>query len=369
MKILQIIPSLAKGGAERIVLDICNELLKRDNIEIRLVIFHNINDYQFLTNDIDLTIIPSGVVPSILGKSIVEVQDLQNFIDEYKPDIIHSHLFESEIILSHIEFKNASHFVHFHDNMKQFANFSFQTLVNKEVFANFYEKMKVEKGYYKRVTTFIAISSDSFHFINSTLSSSFPKILLYNSIDLKRFMSLNQAHQKNKLVIIGSLVNKKGQDLAIETIKVLHERSIKIHLDILGNGPDFERLQTLINSYSLNDFITLHGNVDHPETFLNEATIYLHTAIYEPFGLVLIEAMASGLPIVCTDAKGNRDIIKEGENGFMIKERNPFLIADKIELLLNDDVLWKSISEKTVEMSKQFDISHYVDKLLNLYQL
>ena len=65
MKILQIIPSLAKGGAERIVLDTCIELSKREEIEAKLVTFHDKNAYSFLSEKIEHQIIESQVLPSL----------------------------------------------------------------------------------------------------------------------------------------------------------------------------------------------------------------------------------------------------------------------------------------------------------------
>ena len=95
--------------------------------------------------------------------------------------------------------------------------------------------------------------------------------------------------------------------------------------------------------------------------------MYLHTAKYEPFGLVILEAMAAGLPVVCTDGYGNRDLIKEGKNGFMISKRSPSLIADKIELLMGNDNLRSTMGNFANRYSHKFDISIYTKELMGLY--
>lgn len=368
MKILQIIPSLLKGGAERLVLDICQNLAGRENIEVHLVVFSDNNEYQFISSTISYSIIPSKVVPSITGKTTVNIEELQSFIDHYKPDVIHSHLFESEMVLSQISYSNAIYFVHFHDNMKQFKRFSLDVFSSKEKITNYFERKLVLKGYRRRKTSFIGISNDSYNYMKSNLPKQYNKQLLHNAINIKRFSEGIKDRDATRIVIIGSLVDKKGQELAIEVIKKLHERNIYVKLDILGNGPNYSKLKKMISDYELDQYAILHGNVDHPEDFLNKASIYLHTASYEPFGLVLIEAMASGLPIVCTDANGNRDIINDGENGFMIWERNSDLLADKIQLLLNDSKLWNQVSQNAIQFSKRFDISFYVEQLLSFYR-
>jgi glycosyltransferase involved in cell wall biosynthesis len=127
-------------------------------------------------------------------------------------------------------------------------------------------------------------------------------------------------------------------------------------------------LQSQIEQLHLQDAVTLHGNVEFPEEFLKKSSLYLHTATYEPFGLVLIEAMACGLPVVCTDGKGNRDLIHEGENGFMVWERDPKLLADKIELLLKNETLRKEMGEKARVFAQEFGMENYVKELLSIYK-
>ena len=96
--------------------------------------------------------------------------------------------------------------------------------------------------------------------------------------------------------------------------------------------------------------------------------VYVHTAYYEPFGLVLLEAMAAGLPVISLDGKGNRDLIYDGENGFFIEDRKPAIFAKRIVELKHDTVLWKAFSNSGREFVKKFDIRAYVQKLLDIYK-
>ena len=187
----------------------------------------------------------------------------------------------------------------------------------------------------------------------------------------KRILSLSLKKQNGErpiLTTIGSLVDKKGQNLAIKIVAELKKRGIDVVLNILGEGPNRTKLEELIEKLELPDRIFLRGNVDDPENFLQNSLLYLHTASYEPFGLVLLEAMACGLPVVCADGGGNRDIIEEGVNGFLVKERNPKQLADKIELLLTDSALRQQMSTNAHSFAQHFSIETYVDRLLELYQ-
>jgi len=368
MKILHLIPSLNKGGAERLSLNIVTALQSLSNIDVQLITFRSENDYTFLSNSINWVVIPARVIPSISGKSLVEVKQLQEYIDTFQPDVMHSHLFETEMVLAHISLpKQTKRIVHFHDNMYQFRNLSFKAIFNKSYITDFFEKRIVLKNYPEN-TTAICISKDAKQFADNVLPGSISKILLHNAIDLVRFQPVKKQLKTNEITIIGSLVDKKGQRLAIDCIAELKKRGVELHLNILGDGVNRKALQNQIDQLGLQNSITLHGNVEYPEQFLQSSSIYLHTAIYEPFGLVLIEAMACGLPVVCSDGKGNRDLIQEGVNGFMVWERDPKLLADKIELLLKNEDLRNEMGEKARIFAQGFGMENYVKELLSIYK-
>jgi glycosyltransferase EpsD len=119
---------------------------------------------------------------------------------------------------------------------------------------------------------------------------------------------------------------------------------------------------------NLSQNVFFHGNVDNVVEFLSKADIYIHSATYEPLGLVLLEAMAAGLPVVCLDGKGNRDIIKEAKNGFMLNQLDPTLFADKIIILWENKKMYSQISEYAQSYASNFDIKNYVEKLIECYE-
>ena len=104
------------------------------------------------------------------------------------------------------------------------------------------------------------------------------------------------------------------------------------------------------------------------EDFMRNAEFYIHTATYEPFGLVLLEAMASGLPVISLDGKGNRDIIEHKKNGFIFQEQSAEEFGNTlIELKENKNKYMKFVIEG-YETAKKNDIKNYINKLLVLYK-
>ena len=85
MKIVHVIPNLLKGGAERLCIDICNELIKRDGVEVKLVVLSEENLYADLTENIDIVHCPVTFNLSISKKNEIDISSYSDFIDSYPP--------------------------------------------------------------------------------------------------------------------------------------------------------------------------------------------------------------------------------------------------------------------------------------------
>ena len=370
LRILHIIPRLRKGGAERLCLDICNQLQKRDGVQVRLITFSDENNYPLLTKDIDWQVVPASIQLSVFHKNVLNVDALQKAIEDFTPDVIHTHLFEAEIVSRSCYFPKAKWFLHCHDNMRQFRNFGIKTLFNKQLLTNFFEKRYLFSLYNASGgNTFIAISHDTERYFRKT-ARKYNVQFLPNAIDYEKFHCDNdrQPNTKLRLVNVGSYQAKKNQRFLIEVAKKMHERHIDFELNLLGDGEKFGEITSLIKNNCLEANVMQRGNVENVAEYLWQYDIYVHSAYYEPFGLVLVEAMAAGLPVVTLDGRGNRDLIVQGKNGYMVYEQDAEQFADRILEIWNDKQKYCKMSAFAQEFAKQYDIKPYVDKLLVLYK-
>ena len=135
-----------------------------------MITFSDVNEYVFLTDKIDWHVIPAKYSPSILNKPYINVEKLQQFINEFKP-IIHSHLWESEILLTQINIGNAIRYTHFHDNMVQLKKLKLPP--SKRDITNYYEKLIVEKNYKSNRHYFICISNDTLNYAHNVLNKNY----------------------------------------------------------------------------------------------------------------------------------------------------------------------------------------------------
>jgi glycosyltransferase involved in cell wall biosynthesis len=370
MKIVHIIPSLKKGGAERLAIDICNQLAAINNIEVVLVSLSDINHYSFCIK-CRHELIPSEVYPSITGKSTANVDNLFAFFQEFNPDIIHTHLFSAELIARWNLLPKVKYFSHCHDNIVQLTRFKLTDIFIKKRLTQLFEKRLIEKKYKQCNNVFIAISNHTKEYFKKNLPRSLKKsvILLPNAIKYNRFYSnVEKRQEKLTIINVGNFLPKKNPKLAVMVAEILLQREIDFKMILVGDGDQKTEIEKYIKQNNLADYFELPGFVDDVENWLSQSDIYLHTAIYEPFGLVLIEAMAAGLPVVALDGLGNRDIIEQGKNGFIIKDQDPNLFTDHIFELKTDKKRYSEMSQYCQIFAKQYDIKEYVDRLIDIYR-
>ena len=230
--------------------------------------------------------------------------------------------------------------------------------------------MKMLNFYKNKFVSCIGISTDTLEFINLNLPKYFKSYLLFNSIDRERFLPQKSFIRKPlSLLMIGSLVDKKNQQLAINALRILHNYGYNCTLEIIGEGPNEFKLRLFVEDLELGNYVSFLGNVDYPENFLSTRFLFLHTAIYEPFGLVFLEAMTSKIPIVCVDGKGSRDLITNNINGIILKDLSPENIAKNIINIIENNELYEDLLSNAFDFSKNYSINNYVKKLLEIYNI
>jgi glycosyltransferase involved in cell wall biosynthesis len=376
MKILHIIPNLKKGGAERLVIEIVRGFIQNNSIEIKLILFENKMEYNVSGIASHIEIVPASVNLSILKKNRLEISTLQNAIEKFQPDVIHSHLFEAEIVSRSCYYPKAKWFSHGHDRMRSFSKLRLTDLTNKRTWTNFFEKNYLFNRYKKNGGNhFIAISEDILDFLKGILTSDLKHIsLLHNAINIQQFSAKEKVETPKEnntcyLISIGRLDANKNHAFLLEAVAQLKSMGLSVLLRIVGEGDQRVTLEKTIERSKLENEVLLLGMQDNVEIFLWESDIYVHSAITEGFGLTLLEAMASGLPVVSLDGGGNKELLIEGKNGFLIKEHDPVQFAQRIAYLWGEKQLMAEMKLFARNFVEPFSMQHYCENLMNLYKI
>jgi glycosyltransferase involved in cell wall biosynthesis len=371
LRILFLINDLGKGGAERFLIDLCTALQNRPDVEFVIGTLFDNNEYTELTAR--LPIVQLHYAPFSFT-AVREYATYLSLLQQFKPHIVHTHLYLAEFLSAQHVSKDITYVCHGHDNMVQFAKPGVGTCFDRVAVTNWLEKRYLIRNKYRRVrTSFVANSPHTLAYYKAVLPCFMrgDVHLLRYGFDYERFRARElptlPASGPMRLINVGSFQDKKNQIFIVSVARALREAGIDFQVDLLGDGENRARVQAEVDRSGLGDRITLHGNVDRVEEWLWRSHLYLHTAWYEPFGLVLLEAMAAGLPCVVLDGKGNRDLIERGQNGYMIDEQDPSEFAVRIQALTTSPEAYGAMSAYAREYARGFDIGRAADRVVALY--
>jgi glycosyltransferase involved in cell wall biosynthesis len=150
---------------------------------------------------------------------------------------------------------------------------------------------------------------------------------------------VNSKLDKKSIISIGRLSKEKGFVTLINIFKLVNDKYPDWNLNIIGDGIERQNIEERIKIHNLEGKIIMHGYRDRKyiEEELLNSSIYVMTSFEESFGLVLLESQSYGIPCIAFDcAKGATEIIKNNENGYLIKDRNIEDMAIKISKLIDD---------------------------------
>lgn len=158
----------------------------------------------------------------------------------------------------------------------------------------------------------------------------------------------------NTIAALGRLVPQKRFDLLIRAFRLV-TAEVDCSLIILGDGPLRGELEELVSELSLTDRVSMPGSVPEPWNLLRHARIAVVSSEVESFGLVLVEAMACGVPVVSFDCpNGPRGIIRDGLDGFLVPPLDVKALAQAMKRLLVDDDLHAAMSARGRDVRERF---------------
>jgi D-inositol-3-phosphate glycosyltransferase len=184
------------------------------------------------------------------------------------------------------------------------------------------------------------------------------------------------------LLYVGRVEPLKGIDTLFEAMAILKKEGFldlsPLCLAIIGGDPqvsreemssEMERLQKLQESLGIDDLITFLGRraQDTLQYYYSAAEIVVVPSHYESFGMVALEAMACGTPVIASETGGLAFLVKNGETGFHVPAADPQALAEKVKELMMDEVLRARLGKQAAQYAKEFSWSIIVDQILDLY--
>lgn len=202
---------------------------------------------------------------------------------------------------------------------------------------------------------------------------------VYSGIDLSKFKEsfpvkgkLRKEFQINAdTVLIGNvaaIAPHKDYYTFVDTVEVLVNKNLKAHYFIIGDGPMYKEIESYIKEKSLEKHISMTGfRSDIPE-ILPELDVFLFTSETEGLGTSLLDAFACKVPIVATPAGGAIELIKQNQTGILGEIKNPKILAESVQVLLENPELRNTVIEGGLKHLQQFKKENTALKTLTIYE-
>jgi glycosyltransferase involved in cell wall biosynthesis len=198
-----------------------------------------------------------------------------------------------------------------------------------------------------------------------------PERLRISEQDLREFDKIKEKINNKKIVLaIGRLVEHKGFEYLVEAGQFLKDDTVVL---IAGGGPLYETLKNKIEKLNLKDKILLLGKVrvNNIPVYMKNCDLFCLPSIYESFGLVLVEALYFGKPLVTTSVEGSgmNYVNKHNETGLVVPPKNSKALAEAINTILSNEKLYEKFSKNALERFKEFEIESIADKIIEVYEI
>jgi glycosyltransferase involved in cell wall biosynthesis len=178
-------------------------------------------------------------------------------------------------------------------------------------------------------------------------------------------------HNRKIITYLGRTDAEKHIEVLVEAFaSIIHEGTYEPHLLIVGSGTDLERLENLAYKRRIASHVTFTGRVTDEEKIELQKVgdMYVMPSPAELQCIAMLEAMASGKPVVAVDAGPLGELCQNGRNGWLVERDNPDAMAEGLKKLLADDEQRKTFGKESLAIAKTHDIQHTLDKFEEIYE-
>lgn len=360
-KLLFVIPSLAGGGAERVVIILLRHL-NRNTFNPHLVLFEKKGEY--------LKDLPDDVKTYNLNKK--SRYDFPKLIWRLNRLIKH---IQPQVIISFLEYANLVTLI----AAKVMPSKTPLIISERNFLSLWIQQTRMRpirklfhRIFYPKANVIITLSKGVKEDLIQSFYISTDKIkTIYNPLDLGRISQLakeaiNTPDTNNlpMLIAIGRLTAQKGYPYLLRAFKKLRD-NLSVKLLILGQGKEEENLKRLTKGLKIADDVVFMGFQTNPYKYLAKASVFVLSSLYEGLGNVILEAMACGVPVVSTRCPcGPGEIITDGVNGLLVPPADESALAEAILRLLRDESLCKRLAEAGRQRAQDFR----VEKIIAQYE-
>lgn len=189
-----------------------------------------------------------------------------------------------------------------------------------------------------------------------------------NPVDPILMKPVDYDEESKKIISVGRICYQKYYEKMAEVASLVFAKNKDWSWDIYGGGDEKEKIEKLIVDNNLENNVFLKGNVSNIYGLYKNYALQVLTSRFEGFPMTLLEGMANGLPLVAFDVAGVGEVIRNGENGFLIPAFDEKEMAEKILLLIENKEKRKEFSNKNIEQREEYNIEFVINEWNEMFK-
>lgn len=368
MKILFLIGSLSNsGGMERMLTFQANYFADHFEYDVTVLTYDQKKSQDFFNLSDKVNRIRLSIEKKSHSNRFLTLYLLNKYLESLKSEI------EKTLLQSHFDiclsFGIEGKFLYqIKDKSKKIIEFHFSKDFYKQDSGSFLQKVwrryrfKQSIGKTKMYDRMVVLTETDKDFWQQYLSN----VVAINNPNVMQ-SEANSSLENKVAVSLGRLTRQKGFDRLIDIWEKVAEKYPDWELHIYGEGAEKKKLMELISDKNLQEFVQINPPVKDVAKVYQSASLYLMASRFEGFGLVLIEAMSFGLPVIAYNVIGPNELVQNNVNGFLIEDGNSDEFAYQIGLLCSDYEKRKELGENAKEFVEKFSPQQIMKQWSDLF--
>ena len=363
-KILFLIDSLRGGGAEKVLVNLVNNMdYSEFDITVETMFFNGVNS-QFLNEKVKLICknAPYFKGVSHVLKYIPDKLLYKFFIGKEKYDILvaYMHGAPAKVISGCTD-----------SSVKKFAWIHINEMEHGTIW-KFYSSREKTINSYSRFNNIVAVSDSVKQAFDSATGLSDKSVVRYNTNDTARIKEMAQEdfswnNDKFHICTMGRLSEQKGFDRLVSIAKRLSDEGYDFEIHILGKGSTEEELKKQIQDSNTADKVFLDGFSPNPYKVLSKSDLFVCSSLFEGLSTAMSEAVILGIPVVTTDVSGAKEVLGLNNEYGIVTQNDENALYQALKLVLSDKNMYNYYKSKVAERADFFDTKATVKAVENLF--
>lgn len=358
-KVLFLIHDLGPGGAEKVLVNLINNMdTKHFDITVMALFGGGVNE-QFIKKDIRLIICHKKAFPgnTHVMKLFSPKQLYRFYIKEHY-----------DIVISYLEGPSARIASGCWDPNTKLVTWIHCTMRSQKELVKSFRSVKEAISCYTRFNNRIFVSEDVMKAFKKVSHIDGSCQVLYNTNDTNKIL-LESCEEidydifnssKFNICGMGKLTANKGFDRLLRVHSKLVHEGYAVHIYVIGEGEERAALTQYIEENSLSDSVTLLGYQTNPYKFISHCDLYVCASHYEGFSTAATEALIVGTPVCSVEVSGMKEMLGDNNEWGIVTENNEEALYEGIKFLLDDTTVLKNYKEKAIQRGKTFSTENTV---------